>query len=145
MRNLQEQVKKAFCYKKVFWAFTVWINSSSDLKTFSNSRPSASQSLEHLFLTVGQNNFGNKNTITLGAKIVTKIKYLVTTNGVFGMGHWNRNHFYLFAFKHVCHLTPNFNDFMRHIFAVIFLRLWQYRLGSSLVKDAKFERFWAKN
>ena len=59
MRNLQEQVKKAFC-------FTVWINCFSDLKNFANSRPSASnfksfsRSLEHFFLTVGQNNFGNK-------------------------------------------------------------------------------------
>ena len=66
MRNLQEQVKKAFCYQKLFWPFTVWINCSSDLKFFANSRPSASnfksfsQSLEQFLLTVGQNNFGNK-------------------------------------------------------------------------------------
>ena len=44
MRNLQEQVKKAFCYQKLFWPFTVWINCSSDLKNFANSR-----SLEHFF------------------------------------------------------------------------------------------------
>ena len=66
LRNLQEQVKKAFCYQKLFWPFTVWINFSSDLKSFANSRPSASnsksvsQSLEQFFLTVGQNKFGNK-------------------------------------------------------------------------------------
>ena len=66
MRNLQEKVKKAFCYQKLFWPFTVWINCSSDLKNFANSRPSASnfesfsRSLEQFFLTVGQNNFGNK-------------------------------------------------------------------------------------
>ena len=42
------------------------MNCSSDLKTFANSRPSASnvksfsRSLEQFFLTVGQNNFGNK-------------------------------------------------------------------------------------
>ena len=66
MRNLQEQVKKAFCYQKLFWPFTVWINCSSDLKIFVNSWPSASnfksffRSLEHFFLTVGQNNFDNK-------------------------------------------------------------------------------------
>ena len=58
-RNLQEQVKKAFCYQKLFWPFTVWINWSSDLKNFANSRPSASnfksfsRSLEQFFLTVG--------------------------------------------------------------------------------------------
>ena len=66
MRNLQEQVKKAFCYQKFFWPFIVWINCSSDLKNFVNSWPSTSNfksfscSLEQFFLTVGQNNFGNK-------------------------------------------------------------------------------------
>ena len=66
LRNLQKQVKRAFCYQKLFWSFTVRINCSSDLKTFENSRPSASnfksfsRSLEQFFLTVGQNNFGNK-------------------------------------------------------------------------------------
>ena len=66
LRNLQEQVKKAFCYQKLFWPFTVWINCLSDLKIFAYSRPSASnfesfsQSLEQFFLTVGQYNFGNK-------------------------------------------------------------------------------------
>ena len=30
--ELQEQVKKAFCYQKLFWPFTVWINCSGDLK-----------------------------------------------------------------------------------------------------------------
>ena len=42
VRNLQEQVKKALCYQKLFWPFTVWINRSSDLKNFANSWPSAS-------------------------------------------------------------------------------------------------------
>ena len=41
MRNLQEQVEKAFCFQNLFWPFTVWIDCSSDLKTFANSRPSA--------------------------------------------------------------------------------------------------------
>ena len=36
MRNLQEQVKRAFCYQKLFWPFTVWINCSRDLKNFAN-------------------------------------------------------------------------------------------------------------
>ena len=64
MRNLQEQVKKAFCYQKLFWPFTAWIHCSSDLKFFANSRPAASnfksfsQSLVQFFLTVGKNNFG---------------------------------------------------------------------------------------
>ena len=65
-RNLQEQVIKAFCYQKLFSPFTVWINCPSDLKIFANFRPSASnfksfsRSQEQFFLTVGQNNFGNK-------------------------------------------------------------------------------------
>ena len=66
MRNLQEQVKKAFCYQKLFCSFTVWINCFCDLKIFTNSRPSAlnfksfSWLLEQFFLTVVQNNLGNK-------------------------------------------------------------------------------------
>ena len=73
MRNLQEQVKKAFCYQKMFWPFTVWVNCSNDLKNFANSRPSDSNfksfswSVEQFFLTVGQNNFANK--IPLKVKI----------------------------------------------------------------------------
>ena len=66
MRNLQEQVKKAFCYQKFFWPFTVWINCSSDLRNIANSWPSASnfksfsRSLVQFFLKVVQNNFDNK-------------------------------------------------------------------------------------
>ena len=37
LRTLQEQVKKAFCYQKLFWPFTVWINCSSDLKSLAFS------------------------------------------------------------------------------------------------------------
>ena len=66
MRNIQKQVKKAFCYQRLFWPFTVWINCSSDFKLFATSLPSASnfksfsRSLEQFFLAVGRNNFGNK-------------------------------------------------------------------------------------
>ena len=62
----RKKLKKAFCYQKLFRTFTVWINCSCDLKTFENSRPSTSNfksfswSLDQFFLTVGQNNFGNK-------------------------------------------------------------------------------------
>ena len=65
MRNLQEQVKKAFSYQKLFWPFTVWINcrpSASNFKSFS-------QSLEQFFLTVGQNSFGSKIPKSKGWKI----------------------------------------------------------------------------
>ena len=51
LTNLQEQVKKAFCYQKLFWPFTVWINCSSDLKIFANSRPSASNFKSVFFIT----------------------------------------------------------------------------------------------
>ena len=50
----------------MFWTFPVLINCSCDLKNLANSWPSASnfksfsQSQEHFFLTLGQNNFGNK-------------------------------------------------------------------------------------
>ena len=62
MRNL----KKAFCYQKMFWPFTVvWINCPIDIKKFANSRPSASnfksfpRSLEQFFLTLGQINLSD--------------------------------------------------------------------------------------
>ena len=83
MKNLQEQVKKAFGYQNcsdLSLFDCVWINCSSDLKIFANLRLKAeffksfSRSLEQFFLTVGQNqgahyeltnifgqnNFGNK-------------------------------------------------------------------------------------
>ena len=66
MRNLQEQVEKAFCYQKLFWPLTVWINcprpSASNFKKISRS-------LEQFFLTVGQNNFGNKIPFMSSLKI----------------------------------------------------------------------------
>ena len=49
---------------KLFSPFSVWINCSCDPKTFANSSASNfksfSRSLEQIFLTFGQNNFGNK-------------------------------------------------------------------------------------
>ena len=50
----------------LFWPFIVWINCSSGLKIFANYLPSVSnfkcfpRPPKHFFLTVGQNNFGNK-------------------------------------------------------------------------------------
>ena len=76
LRNLQEQVKKAFCYQKLFWPFTVWTNCSSNLKNFANSASnfkSFSWSLEQFFLTVGQNNFGNKITFLIWKSIHVSI------------------------------------------------------------------------
>ena len=61
VRNLQEQVK--ICSDLSLFEY---INCTSDLKNFANSWPSASnfqifsQTLKQFFLTVGQNNFGNK-------------------------------------------------------------------------------------
>ena len=59
MRNLQEQAKKTFCYQKLFWPFTLWINCSSALKIFANSWASA-LNFKRFSRSVGQNNFGNK-------------------------------------------------------------------------------------
>ena len=56
----------AFHYQKLFWTFTVQINCSSDFKKFANFWRSASnfqifsRSIKQFFLTVGQNNSGNK-------------------------------------------------------------------------------------
>ena len=79
---------------------TVWINCSSDLKNFANSRPSASnfksfsRSLEKFFLTaVGQNNFGNKipflNIIDLSStstKWIHKLIYLCGCSTILWIG-----------------------------------------------------------
>ena len=63
----RNKLKKYFVTnQKLFWPFTVRLNCSSDFKNFANSCPSASNFksfsplLEQFFLTVGQNNFGNK-------------------------------------------------------------------------------------
>ena len=100
MRNLQDQVKKAFCYQKLFWPFTAWINCYSDLKNLANSRPSASnfkffsRSLERFFLTLGQNNFGNKIPHFLSS-IITKTWDLSNANSivqiVLKLSHYARN------------------------------------------------------
>ena len=92
MRRFQEQVKKVFCCQKLFWPFTVWINWSSDLKIFANSRPSASnfksflRSSEHFFLTVGQHNFGNKIPIQILYDLTTRhlvfSSFFLTSNQV---------------------------------------------------------------
>ena len=53
----------------------VGLNCSSDFKIFENSGPSAenfksfSRSLEHFFLTVGQNNFGNKIPVPIAVQV----------------------------------------------------------------------------
>ena len=65
LRNLQEQVKKAFCYQKLFWPFTaVQIVLVISFLQILGIRPRFSKvSLDqynNFYLTVGQNNFGNK-------------------------------------------------------------------------------------
>ena len=55
VRYHQQQDKKVFCYQKLVWPFTAWINCSSDFKKFANSLPSALNfksfppSLQHFF------------------------------------------------------------------------------------------------
>ena len=98
--------------------FTVRRNCSSDLKIFANSRPSASnfkffsRSLEHFFLTVGQNNFGNKIPFLYKCESLCGIRcWLFWT--IFSSIKWDRlPHMHLkdFAFKdgisnEVNHLT----------------------------------------
>ena len=50
-RNLQEQVKKAFCYQKLFWPYTVQTNCSSDREKLLRSHKQFIQTVK------GQNNF----------------------------------------------------------------------------------------
>ena len=74
MRNLQEQARKAFCYQKLFWPFTIQTNFSIPMisQVFVNSRPSTTNfisSIEQCFPTVRQNNFDNKTAEEKGGKI----------------------------------------------------------------------------
>ena len=65
MRKLRSKLKNNR-FQLLLLPFTARIKCFSDLKFFSNSQPSASnfksfsRSKEHFFLTMGQNNFGNK-------------------------------------------------------------------------------------
>jgi hypothetical protein len=73
MRNLQEQVKKAFCYQKIvhflkklfYWSQNFCKFSAFSLE-FQKFFP---PSLEQFFLTVGQNNFGKKIPRNSGKQI----------------------------------------------------------------------------
>ena len=96
MKNLQEQVKKTFSYQKLFCPFTVWINCSSDLKNFANSRPSASnfkifsQSLEWFFLTFGQNNFGKKYHLKKNLPFNSFLVNTLSGGDITDLGHFVR-------------------------------------------------------
>ena len=65
------KLKKAFCYQKMFWPFSVWINCSGDHKNFANSRPSASNfksftwSLGQFFSHSRSEQFWKQKNITL--------------------------------------------------------------------------------
>ena len=131
MRNFQEQVKKAFCYQKLFWPFTVWINCSSDLKNFANSRPSAlnfkgfSRSLEQFFLTVGQNNFGNKIPVFAISTSEILWSYCVEGGGCVGNTHWrllslNPLGQYACAYVHICSIYYDVVDCANYIKRYVF-------------------------
>ena len=83
------------------------MNCSSDLKIFANSQPSAwnfksfSRSLEQFFLTVGQNNFGNKipfHTMYESAKVEALwFNFILLSHGtVKGIDFWlNQVNFFI--------------------------------------------------
>ena len=112
MRNLQERVKKAFCYQKLFWPFTVWTNCSSDLKN-ANSRPSAlnfksfSRSLEQFFLTVDQN-FGNKIPF-INSYTCTRVFFIIFQDNKL-LEYFYLFHSWLFVFSLFCLFFPTFSD-----------------------------------
>jgi hypothetical protein len=63
--QFKKRLKKSWNHKrqKDYWPFTFWINCSSDLKRFANSRPFSIEFQKFswiFFLTLGRNNFGNK-------------------------------------------------------------------------------------
>ena len=137
MRNLQEQVKKAFCYQKLFWSFTVWINCSNDQKIFANSQPSAlnfksfSRSLEQFFLTVGHNNFGNKIPFFTGKEeknIWTKYQFSLflgagDVNHSSGSGSQRGSQSALLSVKKERHKWPKGKDFLFSTWAFVIGKL----------------------
>ena len=127
LRNLQEQVKKAFCYKKLFWTFTVWINCSSCLKNFANSRLSAITT--HFFLTAGQNNFANKIPVLLAKNFLNgkaigflprdyqyHTPYLYSICTWYELWHmWNEfSSSPILTYRHVMHLNFFFKAYWIH-------------------------------
>ena len=92
----------------MFWPFTVRINCSSDLKNFANSRPSASnfksfsQSQEQFFLTVGQNNFGNKIPFLHG-KILHILQIVSKRSQILGLRFFLKTKLLNFNIKLRCH------------------------------------------
>ena len=77
MRNLQEQVKKAFCYQNLFCPFTVGINCSSELNNFQifGLQTRISKVFfdnQNFFFAIGQNNFGNKMPICMANIVCNK-------------------------------------------------------------------------
>ena len=81
-------LKKHSVTKKLFWPFTLRTNCSIDLKIVANSRllasnfKSFSRPLEQFFLTVAQNNFGNKTPSlclsSLFIQLFNCIKYITS-------------------------------------------------------------------
>ena len=80
MINVQEQVKKALCYQKLFLPFTVWINCSNDLKKFANSQPSTSnfKSFSHS----RSEQFGQQNTISATSAQIFRFLWFMPSLGV---------------------------------------------------------------
>ena len=62
LRNLQEQVKKAFYYQKLFWPFTAPFDREKLLKIESEGQEFVKflRSLEQFFLTLAQTNFDDE-------------------------------------------------------------------------------------
>ena len=138
LRNLQEQVKKAFCNQELFWPFTVSINCSSDLRNFENSQPSASnfksfsQSLEQFFLTVGQNNFGNKIPVPEWAmQHVMQSSGTLFASPIYGR-FWSTNLVHIFMVTNLSLL-------------LYFIVNWYQRLSSNLLPNNDHKRFGIKS
>ena len=80
---------------KLFRPFTFWINCSSDCNISIDSWPSASNfisfswSPEQYFLTVGQNNFGNKIPFLSCYWRFLMIKYIWTIKAPIGTNYLN--------------------------------------------------------
>ena len=150
MKNLQEQVEKAFCYQKLFWPFTVWTNCSSDLKIF--------RSLEQFFLTQNTIDSCISSTVTqkeyylhvtkerkcfhnfqINFKSITKLIWFLISHI---LGRWQQRVTNVICHCHEHQLGggPIFFCWCSTTYT-----LWQYRLWSFKHRDTQLEIFFVEN
>ena len=127
LRNLQEQVNKAFCYQKLFdlslfEQIVLVISKSLQILCL---QP---QSLQHSFLKIGQNNFGNKIPLFTFA--------LLPGEKNSSMHHWQTSKTASLLEWVSCQCVTNWNLWLK-VFSLFWQRL-QFQIPVSWVQNIFF-------